>query len=219
VIDFVASADSSTRFACCAWSHSAGITSERQCGVWQHGVADPLTQETLTTKTTTTSHRASSLFNNLRTERAQGALTRERSDDKRVWRLYKMNDLSVRKRRKARRINLERVPLLASQHVNDTWSADFVMDALANGRRIKCLTVVDDFSRENVDIAQKPASQTENTIQQSRREICRLVPRYTMSNRSSNRSLIQAECLLDLCVRPAPESTPDHRRSGPAGLQ
>ena len=36
----------------------------------------------------------------------------------------------------------------ASHHVNDTWSADFVMDALASGRRIKCLTVVDDFSRE-----------------------------------------------------------------------
>ena len=72
---------------------------------------------------------------------------------KRVWRLYKINELSVRKRRKAKRVNPERVPLAASQHVNDTWSADFVMDALANGRRIKCLTVVDDFSRECVDIA------------------------------------------------------------------
>ena len=72
---------------------------------------------------------------------------------KRVWRLYKLKDLSVRKRRKAKRINLQRVPLAASRHVNDTWSADFVMDALASGRRIKCLTVVDDFSRECVDIA------------------------------------------------------------------
>jgi transposase InsO family protein len=45
------------------------------------------------------------------------------------------------------------MPLIASRHVNDTWSADFVMDALANSRRIKCLTVVDDFSRECVDIA------------------------------------------------------------------
>ena len=45
------------------------------------------------------------------------------------------------------------MPLTASRHVNDTWSADFVMDALANSRRIKCLTVVDDFSRECVDIA------------------------------------------------------------------
>ena len=72
---------------------------------------------------------------------------------KRVWRLYKLNELSVRKRRKAKRVSLERTPLSASRHVNDTWSADFVTDALANGRRIKCLTVVDDFSRECVDIA------------------------------------------------------------------
>ena len=66
---------------------------------------------------------------------------------------YKINELSVRRRRKAKRGNVERVPLMASHHVNDTWSIDFVMDALANSRRIKCLTVVDDFSRECVDIA------------------------------------------------------------------
>jgi putative transposase len=87
--------------------------------------------------------------------RIHDLLTREGHDvnHKRVWRLYKMNDLSVRRRRKAKRVNLERTPLATSRHVNDTWSADFVMDALANGRRIKCLTVVDDFSRECVDIA------------------------------------------------------------------
>jgi len=31
---------------------------------------------------------------------------------------------------------------------NLTWSMDFVMDALATGRRIKCLTCVDDFIKE-----------------------------------------------------------------------
>ena len=79
--------------------------------------------------------------------RIHDLLAREGHDvnHKRVWRLYKLNELSVRKRRKARRVNLERMPLIASRHVNDTWSADFVMDALANRRRIKCLTVVDDF--------------------------------------------------------------------------
>ena len=30
---------------------------------------------------------------------------------------------------------------------------DFVSDSLANGRRIKCLTVTDDFTRESVQIA------------------------------------------------------------------
>jgi len=29
-----------------------------------------------------------------------------------------------------------------------TWSMDFVLDALANGQRIKCLTCVDDFTKE-----------------------------------------------------------------------
>ena len=87
--------------------------------------------------------------------RIHDLLTREGHDvnHKRVWRLYKLNDLAVRKRRKAKPVQLQRAPLQASRHVNDTWSADFVMDALAGGRRIKCLTVVDDFSRECVDIA------------------------------------------------------------------
>jgi putative transposase len=87
--------------------------------------------------------------------RIHDLLTREgrQVNHKRVWRLYKLNELSVRKRRKPKRPSVERAPLVASRHLNDTWSADFVMDALANGRRIKCLTVVDDFSRECVDIA------------------------------------------------------------------
>ncbi len=35
---------------------------------------------------------------------------------------------------------------------NEVWSIDFVMDALSNGRRLKCLTIVDDFTKEAVDI-------------------------------------------------------------------
>ena len=81
------------------------------------------------------------------------ALEGRQVNHKRVWRLYKQANLSVRKRRKVKRPVGERQPLATSHHVNDTWSTDFVMDALSNGRRIKCLTVVDDFSRECVDIA------------------------------------------------------------------
>ena len=45
------------------------------------------------------------------------------------------------------------MPLQIAQSVNEVWSMDFVSDSLANGRRIKCLTVADDFSHECVDIA------------------------------------------------------------------
>jgi putative transposase len=87
--------------------------------------------------------------------RIHDLLTREGHavNHKRVWRLYRMNDLAVRKRRKSKRVRNERIPLLRPTAVNQVWSLDFVMDSLANGRRIKCLTIVDDFSRECVDIA------------------------------------------------------------------
>lgn len=44
------------------------------------------------------------------------------------------------------------MPLTVATHVNEVWSMDFFSDSLANGRRIKCLTVADDFSHECVDI-------------------------------------------------------------------
>ncbi len=71
---------------------------------------------------------------------------------KKMYRLYQEAKLSVRRRRKAKRPVGERQKLRMSYRPNDTWSMDFVFDALANGRRIKCLTMVDDFTRESVDI-------------------------------------------------------------------
>lgn len=47
---------------------------------------------------------------------------------------------------------IERQPLTLPDRLNHTWSMDFVMDALAHGRRIKCLTIVDDFTNECLDI-------------------------------------------------------------------
>ncbi len=72
---------------------------------------------------------------------------------KRVYRLYTAADLTVRKRRKAKRPLGERAPLQLAARVNAVWSMDFVSDSLVNGRRLKCLTVADDFSHECVDIA------------------------------------------------------------------
>lgn len=72
---------------------------------------------------------------------------------KRVYRLYSDANLAVRKRKKVRRPATERTPLNIATQVNEVWSMDFVSDSLANGRRLKCLTVADDFSHEAVDIA------------------------------------------------------------------
>ena len=72
---------------------------------------------------------------------------------KRVYRLYSAANLAVRKRKKVKRPASERVPLQLARAVNEVWSMDFVSDSLSTGRRIKCLTVADDFSHECVDIA------------------------------------------------------------------
>lgn len=75
---------------------------------------------------------------------------------KRVYRIYTAEGLSIRKRKKTKRIGV-RVPLVAAPALNQTWSMDFVSDAIARpravSRRIKCLTVADDFSHECVDIS------------------------------------------------------------------
>lgn len=71
---------------------------------------------------------------------------------KRIYRLYSQANLAVKKRRKANRPATERLPLQIASTVNEVWSMDFVSDSLANGRRLKCLTVADDFSHECVQI-------------------------------------------------------------------
>ena len=73
---------------------------------------------------------------------------------KRIYRLYSEAGLAVRRKVKAKRKRYgERVPLVQAETVNQTWSLDFVSDSLSTGRRLKFLTVADDFTRECVQMA------------------------------------------------------------------
>ena len=75
------------------------------------------------------------------------------ANHKRIHRLYRLAGLAVRRRRRRERVALERQPLLLPSRPNEVWSMDVVMDRLADGRRLKCLTVVDDFTKEALEIA------------------------------------------------------------------
>jgi putative transposase len=67
---------------------------------------------------------------------------------KRTYRLYREAGLAVR-RRKRKRIGLfERRPLAKPSEANLSWSMDFIADGLIDGRKIRCLAIVDDYSRE-----------------------------------------------------------------------
>lgn len=67
---------------------------------------------------------------------------------KRVYRLYREEGLLVRRRKRKRMCGKSRVPLATAVQPKERWAMDFVADTLANGRRIRVLTVVDTFTRE-----------------------------------------------------------------------
>ena len=64
-----------------------------------------------------------------------------------VQRLYREEGLVVR-RRKRKRVAVPRTPPPLPTRANERGSMDFVSDALGNGRKIRALTLVDDFTRE-----------------------------------------------------------------------
>jgi len=66
----------------------------------------------------------------------------------RAYRLWRQAGLQVPRRRPRRRIASGRprpIPPTAANHV---WAYDFVFDRCANGQQLKCLTVVDEWTRE-----------------------------------------------------------------------
>jgi putative transposase len=69
-------------------------------------------------------------------------------NQKRVYRLYRNDGLSLRLKRPRRNVsaaNREWQP--AASAANAMWSMDFVSDALFDGRRMRAPTVVDAFTR------------------------------------------------------------------------
>ena len=67
---------------------------------------------------------------------------------KKTYRLYREEQLLVKQRKRRRRATTGRLPLPAPSRRNLRWSLDFVSDQLLDGRRFRCLTVMDDCTRE-----------------------------------------------------------------------
>lgn len=76
---------------------------------------------------------------------------------KRVERLYAEARLQVKRRKRKKIAVADRQPLARPQRANQMWSMDFVFDRTAEGRVIKCLTVVDDATHEAVAVAPERA--------------------------------------------------------------
>jgi putative transposase len=73
----------------------------------------------------------------------------------RTHRLWRQAGLQVPRRRPRRRVALHRPRPLPASGVNHVWAYDFVFDTCANGQTLKCLTIVDEWTREclAIDVA------------------------------------------------------------------
>jgi putative transposase len=74
-------------------------------------------------------------------------------NSKRVYRIYVEEKLMVRRRQRRRRICAQaRVLLAAPMRANETWTMDFLQDALASGRKVRTLSIEDAYTREMLAI-------------------------------------------------------------------
>jgi len=71
---------------------------------------------------------------------------------KRVERLYRLEKLHIRRRRRKKIPISDRQPLIRPGTANEVWSMDFVFDRIGSGRTLKILVITDDATHESVAI-------------------------------------------------------------------
>jgi putative transposase len=71
---------------------------------------------------------------------------------KKVYRLYTELGLKYRRKQSKRRYFENTNPIVLPKAVSKCWSMDFMCDALYDGRKIRILNIIDDFSREAVEV-------------------------------------------------------------------
>jgi putative transposase len=71
---------------------------------------------------------------------------------KRTYRLWRAAGLQIPRRRPRRRIAALRPRPLPPTGPNQVWAYDFVHDWCANGQKLKCLTIIDEWTRESLAI-------------------------------------------------------------------
>jgi putative transposase len=67
---------------------------------------------------------------------------------KRIRRVYRTLSLHLKRKPKKRLPARTAQTLAVPEQQNQTWSLDFMSDALSNGRTFRTLNVIDDFNRE-----------------------------------------------------------------------
>lgn len=86
------------------------------------------------------------------------------ANHKRVERLYRLEGLSLRLKKRKRRYRLEREVLSICRQPDEIWSMDFIHDWTLSDRRLKCLTIIDHFSKEAPHIEANYSIRSEDVV-------------------------------------------------------
>ena len=89
----------------------------------------------------------------------------------RCSRIWAEAQLQVPKKRRRRLRGTRRQPMAATKK-NSVWSYDFVHDACANGQKVKCLTVIDEYTRECLAIEVSGSIRSNKVIEVLEKLIC-----------------------------------------------
>ncbi len=101
----------------------------------------------------------------------------------RAHRLWRNAGLQIPRRRPRRRVAASRPRPLPPNGPNQVWAYDFVFDTCANGQQLKCLTVVDEWTRESLAIDVGSSIRSRRVVDLlSRLVSVRGAPRYLRSD-------------------------------------
>ena len=101
----------------------------------------------------------------------------------RAHRLWRLAGLQLPRRRPRRRVATSRPRPLPAMRANHVWAYDFVFDRCANGQQLKCLTLIDEFTRECLAIDVAGSIRSVRVIEVLSRLISeRGAPRYLRSD-------------------------------------
>jgi putative transposase len=67
---------------------------------------------------------------------------------KRTERIYRAEGLSIRRKKRKKTAAVLRIQIPDAVRPNQQWAMDFMADALYNGRKIRLLTLLDEYTRE-----------------------------------------------------------------------
>ncbi len=88
-----------------------------------------------------------------------------KANHKRLYRLWKSERLQLpRKSTKKRYKGPKGEVLQKAEHINHVWSYDFVEDRTVNSRRLRLLTVMDEYTMESLAIRVGPSMSSERVI-------------------------------------------------------